>query len=67
MNSDILFFFGAHMDADVLSRQIAFAKTLSNADGVALYSYAALFEPAEEAAAMVNDARDEISRIWAKY
>lgn len=54
-------------DADVLSRQIAFAKTLSNADGVALYSYAALFEPAEEAAAIVNDARDEISRIWAKY
>ncbi len=51
-------------DAEVLSRQIALAGTIDNAEGIALYSYASLFEPEEAVTAMVEAEAARIGEIW---
>ncbi len=51
-------------DPTVLSKQAALVKELDGAEGVALYSYASVFTPQADAAAMVTAERERIGVMW---
>jgi uncharacterized lipoprotein YddW (UPF0748 family) len=51
-------------DGTVASREVALAASLDGVDGVALYSYASLFEPEESVAAAITAEVERIGTLW---